>query len=121
MRGRPRSEKTKFRRNTAEGREYRLVAEKALGKPLPKSAVVHHVDYDEHNNDPSNLVICQDQAYHFMLHNRTNALEACGNPNYRKCGVCGEYGDPTNMLEYRTASKAGVRYNHRSKNRKCLE
>jgi len=47
-----------------------LVAEKALGKSLPKGAVVHHVDLDKKNNKPSNLVICPDQAYHLLLHKR---------------------------------------------------
>jgi len=47
-----------------------LVAEKALGKSLPKGAVVHHVDEDKQNNDPRNLVICPNQAYHNLLHKR---------------------------------------------------
>ena len=55
-----------------------LKAEKALGKPLPLKAVVHH-------HTPEQLVICQDQAYHLFLHQRKRAHEACGYANWLKC------------------------------------
>jgi CRISPR/Cas system-associated exonuclease Cas4 (RecB family) len=44
------------------------VAEAALGKKLPKGAVVHHVDLNPLNNDASNLVVCPSQSYHLLLH-----------------------------------------------------
>lgn len=66
-----------------------LIAEKALGKPLPPKAHVHHVDGDHMNNAPSNLVICQDMAYHKLLHYRTRIVKAGGNPNTQKfCNDC---------------------------------
>jgi hypothetical protein len=55
--------------------EHRLVAEKVLGKPLPPGAVVHHIDGDNMNNHPSNLVICPDQGYHRLIHTRMKAYE----------------------------------------------
>jgi len=74
--------------------EHILVAEKALGKRLPTGAVVHHVDENKSNNVPANLVVCPDEAYHRLIHRRMDALDACGNPDFRKCPLCEKYDDP---------------------------
>ena len=79
-----------------------LVAEKALGKPLPYGVLVHHWDHDKANFDPSNLVICQDAAYHGLIHTRQRAYEECGNPNWRKCRFCQIYDDPEIMSKHST-------------------
>jgi len=68
-----------------------LVASTALGRPLPSGVEVHHVDGDKWNNRGSNLVVCQDKAYHRLLERRTRALQACGNANWRRCRFCGEW------------------------------
>jgi hypothetical protein len=47
---------------------HRRRAEIALGKPLPKGAEVHHLDGS--TSDAAPLVICQDRAYHMLLHKR---------------------------------------------------
>ena len=93
-------------------REQILIAEKALGKPLKRPIEVHHVDLSRDNNKRNNLVICQDHAYHCLLHQRTEALRATRNPRARKCQICGSWddpNDPTNDLVvlYRKARKRG--------------
>lgn len=80
-----------------DDREHRLVAERALGKPLPAGAVVHHVDEDRLNNANGNLVVCPSQEYHALLHRRTDALSACGHADYLKCVVCKRYDSPANI------------------------
>lgn len=77
--------------------EHILVAEKALGKPLPAGAVVHHVDENPTNNAPTNLVICPSHAYHLLIHQRMRALAACGNPSWRLCCHCSSYDAPENL------------------------
>ena len=67
--------------------EHIVLAEKALGRPIPKGVEVHHADGNKLNNK-SNLVICQDTRYHNLLHIRLNAFRACGNANWRKCSYC---------------------------------
>lgn len=87
------------------GRVHRAVAERALGKPLPPGAEVHHVDGDSTNNAPSNLVICQDRAYHWLLHERTRILRAGGKPETdRVCGICNQ-AQPKNEFWLRKTGK----------------
>ena len=78
-------------------REHRLVVEKSLGKPIPATSIVHHIDGNKANNKTNNLVLCQDIAYHNLLHQRQRALDACGNANYLKCTLCHEYDLPENL------------------------
>lgn len=80
-----------------EGHEHVLIAERVLGRTLPIGAVVHHADENRSNNAPNNLVICPNQAYHMLLHQRMRALAACGNANWMKCVFCKRYDDPDRL------------------------
>lgn len=88
------------RTGAADGRvlEHLLVAEKALGKHLPPKAVVHHWDRDGENNEPANLVICENNVYHLLIHQRMRAFEACGNPAAHRCLLCSGYDRQEEMV-----------------------
>lgn len=62
---------------TVEGKqvkEHVLVVEEALGKPVPKGAIIHHLNGKPWDNRPTNLVVCPNQEYHMLLHKRTKEL-----------------------------------------------
>lgn len=108
-------------RSDANGyvREHLLVVEEVIGRPIPRHAEVHHVNGDRADNRPGNLVVCEDHGYHMLLEKRQRALEACGNPSWRKCKFCGEWDDPdgddcyvhpsTSIMNHRSCRAADAR------------
>jgi len=46
---------------------HRVIAEQMIGRPLVKGEIVHHIDGNKHNNDPSNLQVMT-QSEHMKLH-----------------------------------------------------
>ena len=103
--------------------EHIIIAEKVLGKYLPENAVVHHINNDGLNNANSNLVICQDDEYHKLLHKRERALNDCGHASWLKCKFCGQY-DATENLKLIKSRKYGAGYHPKcqseyDKKRRC--
>lgn len=78
------------RKNGKRGqvKEHILLAEKALGRPLPEKAQCHHLNGDSRDNSPGNVVICEDAKYHRLLHARMRRLKDVGDLNHKRCTVC---------------------------------
>lgn len=87
--------------------EHILVVESALGHPLPSLAVIHHVNEQPADNGNCNLVVCQDSAYHALLHRRTRAYDATGHADWVRCRFCKEWGS---LLTMRPSGKSS--FNH---------
>lgn len=88
--------------------EHILIAERALGKYLPDDAEVHHVNGNERDSRNGNLVICQDRAYHKLLHVRTRIVRVGGDPNTQRiCCRCRQL-RPFAAFGRRSASKSGL-------------
>ncbi len=85
-------------------REHIVVVEKLLGRPFIFPNVIHH-------HTPEQLVICENQAYHMLLHQRTKAYNDSGHANWILCIHCKQFDDPHNMY---------IRKNHNGGyHRKC--
>lgn len=48
--------------------KHRIVAEQILGRPLLPEEVVHHIDLNKANYEPSNLAVFPDQSTHARCH-----------------------------------------------------
>ncbi len=104
--------------------DHRIIAEAALGKPLPETAIVHHADGDPSNNASIKLVLCHHPGHHNLIHRRTAALAACGNAGWRRCVRCHQHGDPAGMSRHNNKSmvhrECEVAYRRRLKERKAI-
>lgn len=76
--------------STPNGYQYEhiIIAERALGRPLPDKVKVHHANERRGDNRNGNLVICEDEAYHQLLHQRLRAQREYGVATARKCWIC---------------------------------
>ena len=79
--------------------EHVAVVAAVLGKPVPAGCPIHHANQDRGDNRRSNLVLCDSHGYHKLLHQRLDALKACGHASWRKCSLCQEYGDPATLYQ----------------------
>ena len=70
--------------------EHRLIVERAIGRTLPASAVVHHVNEHRQDNANRNLVALQSERDHTELHRKMRVRAAGGDPwSDRLCYSCG--------------------------------
>ena len=100
--------------------EHILVAEKAMGKEMPKGAEVHHWNEDGVDNRNENLVVCESPEYHQLLHTRMRAKKACGHAHWRRCAICKKHDDPKNVSisgRYVYHKKCHTEYNRRLRSR----
>ena len=86
------------RSNKGYVREHILIAERALGKPLPSGSMVHHSNKQKEVNENSNLTICQDNDYHQLIHQRMRAHKTCGHADWRKCSYCKAYSPVSDVV-----------------------
>jgi hypothetical protein len=78
--------------------EHILIAEKALGKFIEEPHEIHHFNEEKGDNKNSNLVVCGDRAYHFLIHARQRIGKRGGDPNKVKiCSDCKALIDRTNF------------------------
>lgn len=83
--------------NGRRAREHISIAERALGKALPLKAVVHHVNEQRSDNRNENLVICPNNRYHKLLHQRMRSFTACGHYDWLSCRFCKVFDAPENL------------------------
>lgn len=88
------------------------IAEKAFGGPLPKGSIVHHWDENGLNNEPSNLLVCPDEAYHNLIHRRMRAHAACGRADYQHCQYCDMWADVSELTASQKSDRPSVTYFH---------
>ena len=94
--------------------EHILVAEAAIGRQLQKPIEVHHVNERKADNRNSNLVVCEDNAYHCLLHRRMRAYQATGSVLGVKCSYCKQWDLPINPDVYVSDRVQSRHHYHRS-------
>lgn len=92
-----------------------VIVEAVLGRPLPRTAVIHHIDDNGLNNANGNLIVCEDQSFHATLHARREVVRAGGNPEIQSvCRSCGQV-KPHQLFHKRRNRPSG----HQSKCKAC--
>jgi hypothetical protein len=56
--------------------EHILVAERALGRPIERHELVHHINCVKNDNNPDNLFVCADNTEHLKIHGTLNKCVA---------------------------------------------
>lgn len=53
---------------------HRWIIERVLGRKLKPKEIVHHINYNKLDNRKCNLLVCPNQAYHRLIHARTDYI-----------------------------------------------
>jgi len=70
--------------------EHRLVAEEKLGRRLRDGEIVHHLDHNKQNNDPSNIEVTASIADHLFQHRDHSCMRRLpGEENPTVACACG--------------------------------
>jgi hypothetical protein len=80
--------------------EHAMIAADTIGRRLPPGTVVHHVNGIPCDNRRKNLVICQSASYHKLLHERAEALAACGDADSSRCIYCQRWDNPAKNPDF---------------------
>jgi len=96
----------RYRKNR-KCREHTAIVERIIGRNLPIGAEIHHVNEDRSDNRPENLVVCQDRAYHMLLHARAERLKLFGTLTRKRCIGCERVCDLADFYRDRTRSVDG--------------
>jgi hypothetical protein len=92
--------------------EHILIVESVLGKEFKHPNRIHHINGDRSDNRKENLVVCENERYHQLLHTRTRALKESGSVNNRKCKFCKCYGEPKELSGYHNPKNGSDDYYH---------
>lgn len=99
--------------------EHILVVESVMGKFLPQDAVVHHINEIKDDNVKTNLLVCENQAYHQQLHGRLRAFQECGHADWMKCSICGQYDSIDNLYVTRIPPGPNQRMFNSGRHKEC--
>jgi hypothetical protein len=78
--------------------EHIIVLERVLGRKILSTEAPHHRDGNRANNDPGNLLLFATHRMHGRFHQSIRALLACGHADWRVCGYCHKYDEPSKLF-----------------------
>lgn len=90
--------------------EHRAIVERLIGMKLPRRARVHHVNENRRDNRPENLVVCNDDAHHMLIHYRQRAYDGSGDANNLRCEYCKTWDSPERIRVIYRADGSARRY-----------
>ena len=53
---------------------HKVVAEENLGRKLNRGEIVHHINLDKLDNNPSNIYVCKNNGSHLSLHRQLEQI-----------------------------------------------